>query len=113
MREYLWRAFFSDRYEKSTNSRSLVDYSLSLNCALVTWKTNRNISDKEPEKYLAARLEGTGIEKRDVAERLRSHLIPYDEMVAGDYKSFLQARATMIFDEMAKLCGKASSKATA
>jgi hypothetical protein len=26
LRKYLWRAFFSDRYEKSTNSRSLVDY---------------------------------------------------------------------------------------
>ena len=26
LRKYIWRAFFSDRYEKSTNSRSLVDY---------------------------------------------------------------------------------------
>ena len=27
----------------------------SLNCALVTWRTNRSISDKEPERYLAER----------------------------------------------------------
>src|SRR5690606_22072758 len=26
LRRYLWRAFFSNRYEKSTNSRSLADY---------------------------------------------------------------------------------------
>src|SRR5690606_28865844 len=26
LRKYLWRAFFSNRYEKSTNSRALVDF---------------------------------------------------------------------------------------
>jgi hypothetical protein len=151
LRKYLWRAFFSNRYEKSNNSRALADFveprplvtganvpepsifndelyplpqaqelidagwpvrkdrvarailalalkhgdadladggaatrtSLaqreyhhlfpvahltrlgipddqifrSLNCALVTWRTNRNISDKNPERYLAERRE--------------------------------------------------------
>jgi len=53
----------------------------SLNRALVTWQTNRNISDKEPERYLAERLEGTPLGEAEVRQRLSSHLIPYDEML--------------------------------
>jgi hypothetical protein len=198
LRKYLWRAFFSNRYEKSTNSRALVDflelrasvakadaplpvifddaqYPLphtdeliaarwptnkdrlgrailalalhqggldladgstvsranlpkreyhhlfpdahlrridfadaeiyrSLNCALVTWQTNRNISDKEPERYLAERLEGTPLGEAEMRQRLSSHLIPYDEMVAGDYTAFLEKRASLIHEKMLKLC---------
>lgn len=33
----------------------------ALNSALVTWKTNRNISAKAPERYLAERREGTSL----------------------------------------------------
>ena len=76
----------------------------SLNCALVTWRTNRTISDKEPERYLAERRNGTELGQAEVAERLASHLIPHDEMVSGDYDSFLNARAKLIADEMSKLC---------
>lgn len=198
LRKYLWRAFFSNRYEKSTNSRALADYLelraliaqpsapppaifddvqyplpqadeliaarwptnkdrlgrailalalrqggldladggtvsranlpkreyhhlfpdahlerqgysdaeiyRSLNCALVTWQTNRNISDKEPERYLAERLEGTPLGEAEVRQRLDSHLIPYDEMVAGDYVKFLERRAQKVRDKMLKLC---------
>ncbi|SFU67681.1 DUF262 domain-containing protein [Nitrosospira multiformis] len=198
LRKYLWRAFFSSRYEKSTNSRALTDflelraliaqvsaplpkifcdaeYPLpqsdeliaarwptkkdrlgrailalalhqggldladgsvvsrtnlpkreyhhlfpdahlirlgvadseiyrSLNCALVTWQTNRNISDKEPERYLAERLEGTPLGEAEVRQRLLSHLIPYEEMVAGDYQAFLKQRAELIQEKMFKLC---------
>ena len=198
LRKYLWRAFFSNRYEKSTNSRALADYLelraliakdgvpqpaifddtqyplpqtdeliaarwptnkdrlgrailalalhqggldladgstvsranlpkreyhhlypdahldrqgfsdaeiyRSLNCALVTWQTNRNISDKEPERYLAERLEGTPLGEAEVRQRLNSHLIPYDEMVAGDYRQFLEQRAKHVREKMLKLC---------
>lgn len=198
LRKYLWRAFFSNRYEKSTNSRALADYLelraliartdaptpaifddaqyplpqtdeliaarwptnkdrlgrailalalhqggldladgstvsranlprreyhhlfpdahldrqgysdaeiyRSLNCALVTWQTNRNISDKEPERYLAERLEGTPLGEAEVRQRLDSHLIPYDEMVAGDYGRFLEQRAQRVREKMLKLC---------
>jgi hypothetical protein len=198
LRKYLWRAFFSNRYEKSTNSRALTDSNeltplvtgkdgatpaifddtqhplphqeeiiasgwpvrrdrlarailaialkqggldladgstatranlakreyhhlfpvahlarlgvpdeeayLSLNCALVTWKTNRNISDKEPEHYLAERRDGNDLGDAEVKARLASHLIPYDEMVAGDYKAFLKTRASMVHGAMTKLC---------
>lgn len=198
MRRYLWRAFFTGRYERSTNSRGLADYLelqaliaksdapqpsifdneqnplpqideliaarwpknkdrlgrailalalreggldladastvsranlpkreyhhlfpdahlaalkfsdaeiyRSLNCALVTWKTNRNISSKHPEKYLAERLEGTQLGEVEVRQRLASHLIPYDEMVKGDYKAFLEKRAALISAKMRSLC---------
>ena len=76
----------------------------SLNCALVTWQTNRNISDKEPERYLAERLDGTPLGETEVRERLLSHLIPYDEMVADDYAAFLEKRASLIREKMVKLC---------
>lgn len=198
LRKYLWRAFFSDRYEKSTNSRSLIDFNelkqimceratltptifdeqqhslpqpellltagwpvrkdrqarailavalkaggydladgseatrasltnreyhhlfpvahlsrqgvpddgiyLSLNCALVTWSTNRNISDKKPERYLAERREGTDLGEKEVRSRLESHLIPFEEMVAGDYGAFLMARAKLVHAKMLELC---------
>lgn len=198
LRKYLWRAFFSNRYEKSTSARALADYLelralvansdapqpvifddaqyplphtdemiaarwptnkdrlgrailalalhqggidladggtvtranlprreyhhlfpdahlrrlefadaeiyRSLNCALVTWQTNRNISDKEPERYLAERLDGTPLGEVEVRQRLSSHLIPYDEMVAGDYSAFLERRASLIHEKMLRLC---------
>lgn len=198
LRKYLWRAFFTNRYEKSTNSRALVDFlelkplvtgtvagapsifnddlhplpqvqemidagwpvrkdrtarailalalkqggvdladggaatraSLakreyhhlfpdahltrlgipdeeiyrSLNCALVTWRTNRNISDKSPERYLAERREATDLGEAEVKARLATHLIPYDEMVSGNYPAFLKARADLIHAAMLELC---------
>lgn len=200
LRRYLWRAFFSNRYQKSTNSRALADYLelqalitkanaaqpaifddaqyplpesdeliaarwpskkdrlgrailalalheggldladgstvsrtnlprreyhhlfpyahlgrqgwsdaeiyRALNCALVTWQTNRNISDKDPECYLAERLEGTLLGEPEVRQRLGSHLIPYEELVAGDYRQFLGQRAHRVREKMLELCQK-------
>ena len=203
LRKYLWRAFFSNRYEKSTSTRSLADYSdllplvagsgdasptifddeqhpipqlqeltlagwpknkdraarailaialreggldladaspvsrenlakreyhhlfpaahlkrqdvpgdeifRSLNCAVVTWQTNRHISDKEPERYLAERRDGTDLGEQEVKARLASHLIPYEEMVSGDYNAFLKKRAELIYAKMTDLCESAGS----
>ena len=77
----------------------------SLNCALVTWQTNRNISDKGPERYLAERLEGTPLGEAEVRQRLSSHLIPYDEIVADNYHGFLEQRAELVREKMLQLCG--------
>lgn len=82
---------------------------LSLNCALVTWKTNRTISAKNPERYLAERRDGTNLGEAEVRARLASHLIPYDEMVAGDYDAFLNKRAELIHSAMKKLCESGGS----
>lgn len=83
---------------------------VSLNCALVTWRTNRNISDKEPERYLAERRDGSNLGNDEVKARLSSHLIPYDEMVAGDYKAFLDTRAYLMHTAMTKLCTTGGSR---
>lgn len=76
----------------------------SLNCALVTWQTNRNISAKEPERYLAERRDGTDLGEAEIRARLATHLIPYDEMVAGDYSAFLVKRASLVHAAMLQLC---------
>jgi len=76
----------------------------ALNCALVTWKTNRNISAKAPERYLAERREGTSLGEEEVRSRLESHLIPYDEMISSSYEGFLAARARRMHSMMTKLC---------
>ena len=198
LRKYLWRAFFTNRYEKSTNTRALADFKelkpwiegtgtntpsifnddmyqlpqapelidagwpvrkdriarailaltlrnggldladggvatranlaqreyhhlfpdayltrhgvhnnqiyCSLNCALVTWHTNRNISDKDPETYLAQRRDATTHGEDVIRARLASHYIPYDEMISGDYHAFLKERAKLVHDAMTKLC---------
>lgn len=76
----------------------------ALNCALVTWQTNRNISDKEPEHYLAQRRDANELGDNEVRARLATHLIPFEEMVAGDYDAFLAKRAEMIHTKMTALC---------
>lgn len=81
----------------------------SLNCALVTWQTNRTISDKEPKKYLKERLEDTGLADDQLRARLESHLIPYDEMIDGDFFAFLEKRAAHVLIAMGDLCGEADS----
>ena len=76
----------------------------ALNCALVTWRTNRAISDKEPVRYLTDRLQDSDPEGMEIKRRLESHLIPYDEMVSGNYDAFLQKRAELVLRSLKKLC---------
>ncbi len=87
----------------------------ALNCALVTWKTNRNISRKDPLVYLKERTQSS------IEGRLRAHMIPLDELSVGgyamitdetqratrivdDYDRFLQARAKMMMSPIRSLC---------
>jgi len=76
----------------------------SLNCALVTWHTNRNISDKNPEQYLAERREGTDLSESQLQTRLSSHLIPYEPLQGGDFEKYLYARAQLIQEAMRAQC---------
>ena len=83
---------------------------LALNCALVTWKTNRSIGRKDPLAYLQDR---TGwVDEQTVAQRLKTHLIPvsslkkgkYDDLqgadrlakIRADFDDFLASRAQMV-----------------
>jgi hypothetical protein len=91
------RAYLRDRgYQDSEIFRAL-------NCALVTWQTNRNISAREPEHYLAQRRDANELGDKEVRDRLATHLIPFEALVAGDYDDFLSERASMIHVRMKTL----------
>ncbi|MGC9272250.1 hypothetical protein, partial [Acidiphilium sp.] len=93
----------------------------ALNCALVTWKTNRNISAKEPIAYLRERTERADLGEEMVKARLRSHLIPFDTLnvgdwkgifdpteraskVRGDFEAFMKDRASRMLPVIRHLC---------
>lgn len=58
---------------------------LALNCAMITDKTNLHISNKEPYRYLKERYQW--VDEDIVNTRLKSHLIPIDELKNGGYES--------------------------
>ena len=90
------KALISDDY-----SDALVNS--ALNCALVSWKTNRKIGEKTPREYLDERAKDAKATEEDVRRRLDSHLVPFDTLIAGDYTKFLEARAELIHDRMKQL----------
>ena len=61
-----------------------IDSYLALNCAFITWKTNRIIGRKDPLEYLQDRVEWAGEES--VRERMKSHLIDFDLLARASYK---------------------------
>jgi len=75
-----------------------------LNCALITWKTNRIISNKDPLTYLIERAEASGLGEEESKNRLSTHLIDYDKLKNGDYQDFIEKRAESIKELMEKLC---------
>jgi len=87
--------------------------SRALNCILITMSTNRNISAKEPLKYLSERINRADLGEGIVRDRLRSHIVPFDELNVGgyseigspderakkirsDYEAFLRKRAELV-----------------
>ena len=93
----------------------------ALNCALVTWNTNRNIAAKEPLRYLQERTTRAILGEDEVRRRLQSHLVPYDQLAVGgytnildaqeresriarDYEEFLSQRALLIRPAITALC---------
>ena len=97
------------------------DINLALNCALVTWNTNRDISAKEPVAYLRERVERASLGVEEIRQRLRSHIIPFEELNVGgyfniaeaeertskvrsDYEHFIHARAEAVHRTVKKLC---------
>lgn len=89
----------------------------ALNCAFITWKTNRIIGRKDPIDYLQDRVEWAGEES--VRERMKSHLIDYDLLAKAryvgldgtqlaaklepDFQAFLAARAMLVHRAMLML----------
>jgi len=90
---------------------------LALNCALITWKTNRMIGRKDPLDYLQERVQWA--DEGVVRGRLRSHLIPYDllakahyaglegealeQKLSEDFNGFLRDRARLVVAAMTQL----------
>lgn len=90
-----------------------IDSYLGLNCALITWKTNRTIGRLDPITYLEQRVERAPAPD-DVKYRLATHLVPYEllaaagpylaeltgaalaERVRPDFEAFLDARAKLV-----------------
>lgn len=93
---------------------------VALNCALITWKTNRTIGRLDPIHYLEQRAQQAP-DPKDVETRLETHLVPYDplaaagpypqgvdgqelaELVRPDFDSFLSARADLVSSVAVKL----------
>lgn len=94
-----------------------VDSYRALNCALITWKTNRIIGRKDPLEYLQDRVVWAGEES--VRERMRSHLLDFNALskatyqgldgeplaarVKPDFDAFLRARANLVHTAVAAL----------
>jgi hypothetical protein len=93
----------------------------ALNCALITWNTNRTISAKEPIQYLRERVERSALGEDEIRRRLATHYIPYAALNVGnyealgdetiradrvrtDYQAFLNARAKLILAPIEALC---------
>ncbi len=87
------------------------DISRALNCALITWSTNRDIANKDPLMYLEERINRGRLDRRSLSRRLKTHLIPFDKLNVGyngladnerrekvqiDYGEFLSARAEIL-----------------
>ena len=60
---------------------------LALNCAFITWKTNRVIGRKDPLEYLKDRVQWAGEES--VRERMKSHLIDFDLLAKANYRGLV------------------------
>lgn len=93
-------------YPKSLIRDDYPDHEVNsaLNCALVSWKTNRKISAKSPKQYIEERASDANATEDQVRHRLSTHLVPYNELVGGNFKEFLETRATLVHDYMVKLC---------
>lgn len=95
----------------------------ALNCALITWRTNRVISNKDPVSYLKERAQNSSLGHEELIRRLRTHLIPFEPLSVGydgldgeeksnrvkaDYSVFLEKRAEIMERAVVAACnGKA------
>ncbi len=118
-REY--HHLFPDHLLTSDGRLSSTQSYRALNCALLTWNTNRKISAKEPLTYLQERTAGATLGEEEVRSRLRSHWVPFDQLAVGgysqisdetsrasriadDYDAFLKQRASMMKEVVTVLC---------
>lgn len=86
--------------------RGYKDYQINkaLNCALISWRTNRNIAAGTPSEYISRRMESSSLGQPEVVRRLESHLIPVAELMNNSYEEFLDQRANLMINVIERLC---------
>lgn len=75
----------------------------ALNVALITPKTNKEISATNPREYLLKVTACPQIRENKLKDRLKSHLVPYNSFQEESYPRFLEQRAELVKREMEKL----------
>lgn len=80
------------------------DANRALNCALISWLTNRTIAAKEPVQYLLERAKASTLGETEIVHRLKTHVISHEDMVKGDYEVFLDNRAENLISAIRALC---------
>ncbi|MCG7876674.1 MAG: DUF262 domain-containing protein [Candidatus Thiodiazotropha taylori] len=65
-------------------SEAGIDSYYALNCALITWKTNRIIGRKDPLDYLKERVQWA--DELAVSNRLKTHLVSFDLLSKAHYQ---------------------------
>lgn len=80
------------------------DANRALNCILISWRTNRKISAKEPIKYLLERCEASTLGEAEIRRRLKTHFIDFDLLVEGNYQKFLDRRVDVYINAIKSLC---------
>jgi hypothetical protein len=85
----------------------------ALNCALITWRTNRKLSATSPTDYIRQRVENASLGEAEIKARLASHRVPFQEIKTGDYRSFLVERAKLMREAIMALCNGAEPPAAA
>lgn len=65
-------------------SEADIECNYALNCALITWKTNRIIGRKDPLDYLKERVQWA--DEVTVSNRLKTHLVSYELLAKAHYQ---------------------------
>jgi hypothetical protein len=81
--------------------------SRALNCALITWLTNRVISDKPPVDYLRERIDQAALGEEEIRARVATHAIDFGDLASGDFERFMERRAAAIAEAFTTLSGGA------
>ena len=94
-----------------------IDSYYALNCALITWKTNRIIGRKDPLDYLKERVQWA--DELAVSNRLKTHLVSFDLLskahyhglegealktkLEADFRQFMRDRAQLVHKAVIRL----------
>ena len=84
--------------------RSENEANIALNCILVTWKTNRKISSKDPLNYLKERCEASSLGEDEIKRRLKTHFVDFDTLASNDFDKFIEQRAKDAGKALKELC---------